>query len=128
MSIEGSKKGYEASPPAEGCPQDGVGNKKLKTTGNEIVTHINSIPIYRNFSGYLPKELNDFNVLCFFPEQERPRIADAIRLVIREGNASIESVALRKDGTQYPIQIHGVSEIAGGKVYITGVGLSLIHI
>lgn len=57
MSIKDSKKGCKESPPKEGCPQDGVGRWKNRSSSkNLVLTHINATPIYRNFTAFLPRE------------------------------------------------------------------------
>lgn len=45
----------EHSPPPEGCPKDGVGTRGIK---NPILTLIDSTPIYRNFTPFLPANTN----------------------------------------------------------------------
>lgn len=49
MSNNEKENSQNGSPPSEGCPQDGVGNRTILTT-------IDAIPIYRRSSPYLPAE------------------------------------------------------------------------
>ena len=49
MTNDQEKASRNQSPPSEGCPQDGVGNRKILTT-------IDSISIFRKFTSYLPAD------------------------------------------------------------------------
>ena len=76
MSTEESKNRFHESPPAEGCPQDGVGKSKQKTfPKNSVLTYINSTPIFRHFTPFLPREKSlNYRARGFRKAGNRPEI------------------------------------------------------
>src|SRR5262249_34837884 len=76
--------------------------------------------------GYAPEEVLGNDLTILMPEPHRLRYAGYVRSFLRTRNAKVigigrELTALRKDGTEFPIEL-AVSEVRdGGDVFFTGI-------
>lgn len=75
-------------------------------------------------SGFSPEEMMQRPALAFAPEDERPRLADAMRRVFEAGAAEVECHLLTKDGRTIPYHWTGAAlkDRHGRLIGMTGVG------
>ncbi len=66
-------------------------------------------PAFARMHGYTVEELTGTPVVQLFAPDERPSLAEHIRLIHETGQHSWESWHIRKDGTIFPVMIDGVA-------------------
>ena len=82
----------------------------------------------RNFarvSGYAPEELPGMQRLEFIAQNNRQRVAEAIREVFTKGESAVEAGFLSRDGTETPYFLTGKRVILDRKQYLVGMGIDI---
>ncbi len=78
-------------------------------------------------TGFAPEDLKGKSALDFFPEADKPAIAEAIRTAFAAGYVEVEGRLLQKDGALVPYQYTSVplKDEGGNVVGLTGIGRDL---
>jgi two-component system cell cycle sensor histidine kinase/response regulator CckA len=78
----------------------------------------------KSVTGYSDEEIPVMEPTDFFPEEQRPRVAEAIAAVIETGRAAVEATILTKDGRRIPFEFTGslIKDAGGRPLGISGTG------
>ena len=76
-------------------------------------------------TGYVADDLHGFDPLNFFVDDEKPRVAEAIRGVFETGQGMIEADYLLKDGGRIPYLFTGVKFNYNGEQGFVGTGADI---
>jgi PAS domain S-box-containing protein len=73
-------------------------------TDDDVVTQMN--PAFARMFGYTVAELVGKPVATLFPQETLEKIPEYVRITIERGHHSFEAVAVRKDGSHFPVLIY----------------------
>jgi len=76
-------------------------------------------------TGFSANELKGKMVLDWFSEEFKGTIADTVRRVFQEGDATVEAPLTLKDGSQIPYLFKGVRLEIAGEQYFWGMGIDI---
>jgi len=76
-------------------------------------------------TGFSADELKGKMVLDWFSEEFKGAIADTVRRVFQEGDATVEAPLTFKDGSQIPYLFKGVRLEIAGELYFWGMGIDI---
>jgi PAS domain S-box-containing protein len=76
-------------------------------------------------SGYSPEELSRLDAITLIAEEDRERVARAVKRVFAEGEMSVEASALWKSGNKTPYYLTGKRAVIGDKTYLLGMGMDI---
>lgn len=76
----------------------------------------------KELTGYTDEELMGKNALDMIAENDRQMVADRIRLVFQQGEASVEAALLTKSGKQITHYLTGRRTVLGDRHYLVGLG------
>jgi len=75
--------------------------------------------------GYSEDELVQMSVTDFIPEPDRELISSKMQQVFTEGETTVESAVLTKDGAVIPYYFTGIRAQVEGESYLVGVGIDI---
>ncbi len=75
--------------------------------------------------GYPAKRRLPRKAVAFFPTEERPRVAQAIRRALQEGAAELEARAFNRSGESIPYFFTGLRTTVEQRPYVVGVGIDI---
>jgi len=76
-------------------------------------------------TGYSGAELHNMNALNTIAEEDRKRVAGAIRNVFSGGYASVEASVLAKNGTKTRYLLTGARVVIGNRTFLAGMGMDM---
>lgn len=78
-------------------------------------------------TGYGPEEIAGLRYEEFFSGRDREQVVEAFETVMREGHVTLEAHLMTRNGGSRPFFFNSTRMVAGGKGYITGLGLDITH-
>jgi len=79
----------------------------------------------QTITGYTADELRRMNSLETIAEEDRERVAAAIKEVFEKGSATLAALALTRDGRKIPFLLSGFSAMIDGRPYLVGTGIDI---
>ncbi|EXJ14567.1 PAS domain S-box protein [Imhoffiella purpurea] len=76
-------------------------------------------------TGYSDEQIAAMGAADFFPDEEKPRIAESIRQTLEQGGSSIQARILRHHGQEAPYQFSSRRTLIEGEPYVVGIGLDI---
>jgi PAS domain S-box-containing protein len=79
----------------------------------------------QDITGYTAEELRRMHALETIAEEDREKVAAAIREVYDKGYATLAALALTRDGRKIPFLLTGFSTVIEDRTYLVGTGIDI---